>query len=62
MPCPSLVKRILWDESGASAIEYGLAIAMISIGLIAAFQSLAGQLNSTVSTASSSLTTATTSA
>ncbi len=34
----SLVKRYLRDESGATAIEYGLVAAIISIGIIGAAQ------------------------
>ena len=51
MPCRSIVMRILRDESGASAIEYGLIIAMISIALITTMQSLAVGVNSVWSTA-----------
>ena len=51
MPCRSIVMRILKDETGASAIEYGLIIAMISIALIASMQGLALGVNSVWSTA-----------
>ncbi|MCF6302065.1 MAG: Flp family type IVb pilin, partial [Devosiaceae bacterium] len=32
----NIVKRFLNDESGATAIEYGLIAALISVGIIAA--------------------------
>ena len=35
-----LVLRFLRDDSGATAIEYGLIAAGISVGIIAAVQSL----------------------
>ena len=53
MPCRSIVMRILKDETGASAIEYGLIIAMISIALITSMQGLALGVNSVWSTATS---------
>ena len=36
----SVLKRFAKDESGATAIEYGLIAALISIAMIMAFQSL----------------------
>ena len=33
------------DESGATAIEYGLIAALIAVGIIAAASSLGGQLS-----------------
>jgi pilus assembly protein Flp/PilA len=53
MPCRSIVMCILKDETGASAMEYGLIIAMISIALITSMQSLALGVNSVWSTATS---------
>lgn len=35
------------DESGATAIEYGLIAAIIAVGLIASLQALQGNLKST---------------
>ena len=37
---PKLVRRFARDESGATAIEYGLIAALISMACIIAFQSL----------------------
>jgi pilus assembly protein Flp/PilA len=41
----NLVSRFLKDESGATAIEYGLIAAGISIAIIAVVQAVGGQLN-----------------
>lgn len=38
------VSRFLKDESGATAIEYGLIAALISITIIAAAQSIGGSI------------------
>jgi pilus assembly protein Flp/PilA len=42
-----LLSRFLKDESGATAIEYGLIAALISVGIIAGATSLGGSINST---------------
>lgn len=47
----SIVMQILKDESGASAMEYGLIIAMISVALIVSMQGLALGVNAVWSTA-----------
>ena len=52
------INKLLRDEAGATAIEYGLIAALIAVALIAALQSLGGSLSSTFSTVSSSLTNA----
>jgi len=44
------------NESGATAIEYGLIAALISIVIILAVSTVGGQLNKTFSTVGSSLT------
>lgn len=41
-----LFARFLKDESGATAIEYGLIAALISVALIAGATTLGGALNS----------------
>lgn len=43
----NLFARFLKDESGATAIEYGLIAALISVGIIAGATSLGGSINST---------------
>ena len=39
--------KLLRDEQGATAIEYGLIAALIAVAAITAMQALGGQLNST---------------
>ncbi len=41
--------RFMKDESGATAIEYGLIAALISVALIAGATTLGGALNNTFS-------------
>jgi len=43
----NLVKRFAKDESGATAIEYGLIAAGISVAIIAVVQGLGTQLKTT---------------
>jgi pilus assembly protein Flp/PilA len=43
----NLVKRFVKDESGATAIEYGLVAAGISVAIIAVVQGLGSKLNTT---------------
>jgi pilus assembly protein Flp/PilA len=50
-----MIKRFLRDESGATAIEYGLIAAGISVAIIAVVNSLGGQLKTTFSSISSQL-------
>jgi len=42
-----LVTRFIKDESGATAIEYGLIAALIGVAIIAGAQTLGQNLNST---------------
>ena len=53
-----LISKFLADQSGATAIEYGLIAAGISVAIIAVVISLGSQLNTTFSTVSSQLATA----
>lgn len=46
------------DESGATAIEYGLIAALISIAAIAAMSTLGTQLNNTFSAVANNLSSA----
>ena len=43
----NIMKRFVKDESGATAIEYGLIAALIAVGIIAAAQVLGTQISST---------------
>jgi pilus assembly protein Flp/PilA len=51
----SVFKRFLRDESGATAIEYGLIAAGISVAIIATVNTLGGQLKNTFSNVSGQL-------
>jgi len=42
-----LIKRFVQDESGATAVEYGLVAAGISVAIIAVVQGLGSRLSST---------------
>jgi pilus assembly protein Flp/PilA len=50
-----LLKTFLRDESGATAIEYGLIAAGISVAIIAVVQGLGGKLTSTFSAVNAAL-------
>jgi pilus assembly protein Flp/PilA len=50
-----LVRRFLNDDSGATAIEYGLIAAGISVAIIAAVNTIGTNLNTTFSSISSQL-------
>jgi pilus assembly protein Flp/PilA len=51
----SLVTKFLNDESGATAIEYGLIAAGISVAIIAVVQGLGTKLTSTFTTVKNAL-------
>ena len=50
-----LVARFVKDESGATAIEYGLIAAGISVAIIAVVQGLGSKLNTTFTSVSTAL-------
>jgi pilus assembly protein Flp/PilA len=54
----NLVKRFVKDESGATAIEYGLIAAGISVAIIAVVQGLGTQLKTTFTSVTTALSTA----
>jgi pilus assembly protein Flp/PilA len=54
----NLVKRFVKDESGATAIEYGLIAAGISVAIVAVVQGLGTQLKTTVTSVTTALSTA----
>ena len=43
----NIVSRFMNDESGATAIEYGLIAALVSVGIIAALGTLRDELQGT---------------
>ena len=51
----NLVKRFMKDESGATAIEYGLIAAGISVAIIAVVQGIGSKLNTTFSSVQTAL-------
>jgi pilus assembly protein Flp/PilA len=51
----TLFSRFVKDESGATAIEYGLIAAGTSVAIIAVVQGLGSKLNTTFSSVSSAL-------
>jgi pilus assembly protein Flp/PilA len=53
-----LFTKLLRDEQGATAIEYGLIAALIAVAAITAMQSLGSELNTTFNTVSGELQTA----
>lgn len=53
-----LVQKFLKDESGATAIEYGLIAALISVGIIAAATTLGSSISATFTGISGELATA----
>lgn len=55
-----LFARFLKDESGATAIEYGLIAALIAVGIIAAASSLGGSISDTFNFAAEKMDGATT--
>ena len=54
----STIKNFLRNESGATAIEYGLIAAGISVGIIAVVNGLGTQLKTTFTNVSTQLGTA----
>lgn len=51
----TLLSRFVKDQSGATAIEYGLIAAGISVAIIAVVQGLGTSLNNTFSSVSAAL-------
>ena len=52
----AFIKRFLADQSGATAIEYGLIAAGISVAIIAVVQTVGGNLVTTFTNVSNALT------
>jgi len=51
-------KNLLADETGATAIEYGLIAALIAVACIATLTAVGSELNETFGTVETALTTA----
>jgi pilus assembly protein Flp/PilA len=52
------INKLIRDEAGATAIEYGLIAALIAVAAIAAMQGLGNQLKTTFNTTSSAMASA----
>lgn len=52
------IKKLVRNEKGATAIEYGLIAALIAVAAITAMQSLGTSLSTTFNSVSSNMTTA----
>ena len=51
----SMIKKFIADESGATAIEYGLIAALVAIAAIAGMQMIGTQLQTTFNAVGTSL-------
>lgn len=51
----SLLKQFIRDESGATAIEYGLIAALISVVIVGALTTIGGNLNTAFTSVGNSL-------
>jgi pilus assembly protein Flp/PilA len=51
----STFRRFVQDDSGATAIEYGLIAALVSVAIIVALGTLGNNLNTTFSTVANEL-------
>ena len=51
----NLMHRLMRDESGATAIEYGLIAALIAVAAIAALQGAGNALSGTMTKASTAM-------
>lgn len=51
----ALIKALIENEEGATAVEYGLIAALVSVAIITALQSLGANLNGTFETVADSL-------
>jgi pilus assembly protein Flp/PilA len=49
------VQRFVKDESGATAIEYGLIAALIGVGIIAAAKAVGAQISATFGTTTAAM-------
>jgi pilus assembly protein Flp/PilA len=53
----SMFRKFVQDDSGATAIEYGLIAALVSVAIIAALGTLGDNLNNTFTAVSNNLST-----
>jgi len=50
-----ILRKLMRNEKGATAIEYGLIAALIAVAAITAMQGLGGQLNTTFTNVSTAM-------
>ena len=55
----NLVRRLINDESGATAVEYGLIAALVAVAIIAALTALGGSLDTLFSNVATTVSNAT---
>ena len=55
-----MIKNFIIDESGATAIEYGLIAALIALAIVGALTTVSSNIATTLNSASAALTSATT--
>jgi pilus assembly protein Flp/PilA len=53
-----LLRQMIADETGATAIEYGLIAAIMSVALISGFGALSGTVQGVLETVTTTITTA----
>lgn len=51
----TMLRKLLQDDSGATAIEYGLIAALVSVAIIAMLSTLGTNLNATFNSVASQL-------
>lgn len=51
----NLIRRIMFDDVGATAIEYGLIVALIAVAIITAVSGAGDELSATFNTTSSAM-------
>ena len=51
----TLIKTFMQDDSGATAIEYGLIVALIAVVIITAVTTIGGKLNNAFTNAGNNL-------
>ena len=54
----NILQRLIKDESGATAIEYGLIAGLVAVAIIAALTALGGALDTMFSNVASTVSTA----
>jgi pilus assembly protein Flp/PilA len=56
MPMPSIFRRLVKNDKGATAIEYTLIAALIAVAAITAMTTVGGKITNTLTNVSNNLT------